>query len=251
MDAEGIARHLPAIWRARLHVPDVVDSTQTEALAGCGRWPDRAVVVSDRQRRGRGRRGRCWHSPPGASLALSMLACRPAQGAWPPALTLALGAAVADVIRALGVPGVRLKWPNDLCSADGKLGGILVEHGDGAVVAGVGLNLALTAQARDAIDQPCADLAELGWRGSPEALAAALILAWDQVLDEVARFGTDAALERWRAHDALLGREVRVQVGEDRVDGVARGIDAQGRLLVERDGQTLAFSSAEVSVRAT
>jgi BirA family biotin operon repressor/biotin-[acetyl-CoA-carboxylase] ligase len=48
----------------------------------------------------------------------------------------------------LGVPGVRLKWPNDILVEDRKLGGILIElraesAGPACVVIGVGLNVAL------------------------------------------------------------------------------------------------------------
>jgi biotin-(acetyl-CoA carboxylase) ligase len=50
-------------------------------------------------------------------------------------------------------PGVSLKWPNDLVTAAGKLGGILIEMraesgGPVHVVAGIGLNVALDDQAR-------------------------------------------------------------------------------------------------------
>ena len=48
----------------------------------------------------------------------------------------------------LGIEGVQLKWPNDLVTPQGKLGGILIEMrtesaGPVQVVVGIGLNMAL------------------------------------------------------------------------------------------------------------
>ena len=54
------------------------------------------------------------------------------------------------------MPGVRLKWPNDLVTAGGKLGGILIEMraesgGPVHVVVGIGLNVLLDDAARAAV----------------------------------------------------------------------------------------------------
>ena len=58
---------------------------------------------------------------------------------------------VVDVLRAMGLERVGLKWPNDILLGGGKLGGILVElrssdAGGIGLVAGVGLNLALNVK---------------------------------------------------------------------------------------------------------
>ncbi len=249
LDAQALASALPARMRSRLHVREAVDSTQQALLDDAAAWPDRAVVVTDRQSAGRGRRGRAWQSPPGASLALSMLA-RSGEGVrWAPGVSLALGVAAAEALHRVGASAVRLKWPNDLVADGRKLGGILVETWPGGVVAGVGINLALPVAVREAIGQPCTDLAELGAGATREALAAALIVAWDEAFDMFAAQGPAAFLPRWRALDALAHRPVRVLSGERIIEGVACGIDVQGRLLVETAGQRQAFSSAEVSVR--
>lgn len=155
-----------------------------------------------------------------------------------------------EALQSLGVSAAGLKWPNDLCTAKGKLGGILVESCANGVVAGVGINLALPPEVRDAIGQPCVDLAQTGWQGSVELLAATLIVAWDRMFSEVADGGIEAALQRWADFDVLRGRRIHAHVGDRVLDGVARGVDSQGRLQVECATGTLALASAEVSVRA-
>src|SRR5262249_21493392 len=105
-----------------------------------------AVVIATAQEAGRGRRGRAWHSPPGAGLYLSAL-LRPG-GAAPDAVHWSLAASVAacDALREVGA-GAAIKWPNDLLIAGRKAGGLLVETVSvgsrlRAVLIGCGINVA-------------------------------------------------------------------------------------------------------------
>ena len=250
LDTHALAAALPARLRPCLHVREVVDSTQQVLLDDAMAWPDRSVVLTDRQSAGRGRRGRAWQSPAGTSLALSMRACHGENARWTPGVSLALGVAAAQALHRMGAPMVRLKWPNDLVVGVCKLGGILVETCVGGVVAGVGINLALPPAVREAIGQPCTDLSEAGCEATREALAAALIVAWDEAFDTFIVQGLEPFLPHWHALDALAHHTVRVLAGDRVVEGMTCGIDAQGRLLVEVAGRRQAFSSAEVSVRA-
>lgn len=126
------------------------DSTNdfAAALASAG-WPEGTVVVAGAQRRGRGRQGRAWHSPPGANLYCSVL-LRPTRPVreWAD-LSWVIAAAVAETARAAGAEGVSLKYPNDVIVGGRKLAGVLLETrtgaaADPALVAGVGLNVNLS-----------------------------------------------------------------------------------------------------------
>ena len=252
LDARLLASLVAPALAARMQVLDRVDSTQAVLLDKAGQLPDRSWVLSDHQTAGRGRRGRTWLTPAGSALALSMLARNPDRGRWPGSLSLALGVAVAEVVREWGAPDVALKWPNDVWVQGRKLGGILVETFAGGVVAGVGINCQLPAAVRTSIDQACTDLAELGVVMAPEMLAAALADAWNEAFDTFARRGWEAFHARWDGFDALAGKAVRVLTGvHEQVEGRANGVDGRGCLLVDVLGETKAFASAEVSVRAT
>ncbi|HZQ88358.1 MAG TPA: bifunctional biotin--[acetyl-CoA-carboxylase] synthetase/biotin operon repressor, partial [Acidimicrobiales bacterium] len=76
--------------------------------------PEGTVAVADHQTAGRGRLGRVWVAPPGASLLVSIL-LRPSLP--PDRLHLATAAVALSAAAALEeVAGFRpgLKWPNDL-----------------------------------------------------------------------------------------------------------------------------------------
>lgn len=249
-DIRRVRAALPPSMQARVHARAPVESTQSVLLDAPAQWPDRTVVVTDHQTAGRGRRGRDWVSAPGASLALSMLARQPARQRWLPSVSLALGVAAVEAVHKLGAIPVRLKWPNDLVVGGHKLGGILVETCPAGIVAGAGINQALSSDLRAAIGSPCTDLAALGARATLEQLAVALIVNWNRALDLFAHDGLAAFHDRWRALDALADRPVTVWTdAHESVDGIARGIDPHGRLQVEIDGQLRVFAAADVSVR--
>ncbi len=109
------------------------------ALAGAGLLAPFASVIALEQTSGRGQMRRNWVSPPG-NLYAAM--------AWPrdtgdlaAAAPVVIGACLADALTARGF-ATQVKWPNDLFVDGEKVGGILVEERGGAVLAGVGLNLA-------------------------------------------------------------------------------------------------------------
>jgi BirA family biotin operon repressor/biotin-[acetyl-CoA-carboxylase] ligase len=113
------------------------------------------IVVAQSQRAGRGREGRVWQSPEGLGLYLSAIVRPPLPLAMVPPMTLAIGVAICDAVRAFGADA-RLKWPNDLLVRGRKLAGVLVEaQSQGprleAVIVGIGVNLAgeLPSEVRD------------------------------------------------------------------------------------------------------
>jgi len=156
LDRERILAGLTATARAgvsRLETYSVLDSTNRYLLTGAQEgWPSGAVCLAEQQTAGRGRQGRSWLTPFGASLAYSLLWRFAGPLEALSGLSLATGLAVARVLKGAGVSEVGLKWPNDVWWQGRKLGGILLESGGSAgdfyVVAGVGLNLASGGRSR-------------------------------------------------------------------------------------------------------
>ena len=204
----------------RLHLR-ATDSTSSRArelaLAGA---PHGTLVTAEEQSAGRGRHGRTWSAPPRRSLLMSLVLRDP-----PTLIPLAAAVAVADVCG----DGARIKWPNDVQLEGRKVAGILVEGRpfDGWVILGIGLNVAVRPE-----DLP-EELREIatGLGREPddvEAVLAELLAALEQRLADDA----DTILDAWRARDALVGREISWNGGK----GIAAGVDASGRLVVELEG---------------
>lgn len=243
------AERLSAACAVPVEWLDRVDSSNSELLRRADTLPDRYLLLADQQSAGRGRRGRAWVSPPAANLYLSIFARLPRPLAEWGGLSLAIGIAVAETLHAQGATSVRLKWPNDLVVGADKLGGILVEIAPGAAaVIGLGLNLAMPAEAAAAIEQPWTDLHRLGLSADVATQAAALAPALLAAIDLFAAAGFAPFHARWTRFDALRGREVRVDGGE-RDGGRVLGIAADGALrLVDGQGEW-SCRAGEISVR--
>lgn len=211
------------------------------------------AVLAEHQASGRGRRGRVWASPFASSLYLSVafdfaLGATELEG-----LSLAVGVVVAETAVRLGVPGVALKWPNDILAGERKLGGILIELAGEldtrcTAIVGIGINGALPSNVD--IDQPYTDIfKETGLRPDRNVWAGALLVALLDMADEFREQGFSAFTERWQHLDAFAGREVLVLQGKEPVEGVARGVSPRGALQVETPEGIREFHGGEVSLR--
>ncbi len=244
---------------SHLHQPDldvipVIDSTNQYLLDRMDQLPSGHACIAEYQQAGRGRRGRKWFSPFGSNLYLSMY-WRLEQGpAAAMGLSLVIGIVMAEVIQSLGVPDVRVKWPNDLYLNDRKLAGILVEltgkTGDAAqIVMGAGVNLVMRSEGAAEINQGWINLQEAGVEIDRNELAAKIINSLREALPIFERDGLAPFVERWDALDNFINRPVKLLIGDREVHGIARGIDKQGGLLLDQDGEVKSWVGGEISLR--
>ena len=242
----------------RFDVLQVTDST-SDYLKRLERIPgsntQAQVCITELQSAGRGRRGRRWISPYGSNLYLSFATrvsgARLASGG----LSLAVSIAVLHALQHCGVSGLGLKWPNDIYFQGRKLAGILLDlsgesGGPYRVIAGIGINLHMPETAAKEIDQPWADLSQAGVKIDRNVLAGTIVENLINTLDLFNEHGLESFTREWRRHDLVSGHVVELQhEHEPVISGVARGIDAHGALLVERDGVTRGYHVGEVSLR--
>jgi BirA family biotin operon repressor/biotin-[acetyl-CoA-carboxylase] ligase len=128
------------------------ESTQREVPLDA---PEGAVTVAEEQTEGRGRLGRAWYAPAGASVLVSVNLTPPVETARLPELSLVAGVAVAEAIAAVAGVHPEVKFPNDLLIEGRKVAGILAEARDGRVVLGIGINANIPeAELPDAVDTP-------------------------------------------------------------------------------------------------
>jgi BirA family biotin operon repressor/biotin-[acetyl-CoA-carboxylase] ligase len=245
----------------RLDVAWSLGSTNSELVARPNPEPGRSeVLLAEFQSAGRGRRGRSWLAPPGGSVCLSLSWTFPEMPRDASSLGLAVGVCVLRALEPFGVPDARLKWPNDVLVVDRKLGGILIElraesAGPACAVVGIGLNVALGAELLEQIAStglPAVDLVSVAQRPiSRNALASGLIECCIRGFLEFQQEGLRPFIDEWRHADALRGRPITVQAGEESTRGLARSIDLSGALMVETPHGLKKFFSGEVTVRPT
>ncbi len=213
------------------------------------------ACIAEWQSAGRGRRGRHWVSPYGASLYLSFAAQVSEATLGAGGLSLAVAVAVAEALQICGVRDLGLKWPNDIFYQGRKLAGILLDlsgesGGPYQVVIGIGVNLRMPAGAAAKIDQPWADLSQSGITIDRNRLAGSILDSLVRTMDLFNEYGLRAFTKDWERFDLVSGRAIELHHGhEPMIRGVARGIDERGALLIEHDGTTRSYHAGEVSIR--
>ena len=238
-----------------------IDSTNTELMrrARAGQT-EPVLLVAETQTAGRGRLGRPWHGEVGHALTFSLgLMLKPAD--WS-GLSLAVGLSLARSLDPQGALGVRLKWPNDLWvqrphtpTGWGKLAGILIEtampagldhHSDPGRYCVVGIGINIAPPVADGLSTAPIGLQDLqAGITAPEALmqVAEPLLATLQAFE---RTGFAPLQNAFNARDALHNLPVTLSDGRQ---GIARGVDTTGALLVDTEQGQETVSSSEVSVR--
>lgn len=202
-----------------------------------------AILLAEQQEKGRGRYGREWMSPFAAGIYLSLKWPRDSTARLWDGLSLAAGVMVAT---ALGKLNIRcgLKWPNDLIVNEAKLGGILVDLTEEHIIIGAGINYAERAGDRS--------LQELWQRQgdkerSRNKVAACLINELLPGIPLFLEYGFGFFHSHWRSRDILMGSFVVVKNGTQ-TQGLCAGVNEQGALLVNVDGETRALCSGTLSV---
>lgn len=217
-------------------------STQAEVRGRLERGEDvdGLVVRAREQTQGRGRRGGLWVSAPGGSY--QTLAVRdpdpPALGSGGSAIAVAVG--LTETLAVYGVKAV-IKWPNDVLYLGRKLAGILTEYRRGHLLVGVGMNVANEPLPEHAV-------ALRGW--DLEGVHAVVLEGIQRGLDG---WSDDAAglAGRFAPFDALNLCAVRIDTAEGPVEGIARGLDPQGGLLVDTGERVVHVSSGTVVAYST
>lgn len=258
LDLEQVQQTLKALGKTNeIEVHNIIDSTNNYLLRKLPHQIHQGqVCLAEFQEAGRGRRGKQWLSPFGSHLYLSMyhkleLGMSQAMG-----LSLVSALAVKDTLQSLYQISVQLKWPNDVYVEGKKIAGILIDLegqaiGDCHSVIGIGLNVQMPDSTADQIDQPWTDIASIvNEVVDRNALAATLIGFLDARIKQQKETGLKSMLTEWHRHDIFLDKPIDLLTGNKTVAGICRGINEQGAMLMEVDGEIKTIYGGEVSVRS-
>jgi BirA family transcriptional regulator, biotin operon repressor / biotin---[acetyl-CoA-carboxylase] ligase len=237
---------------------DALGSTNDEAA----RWIDQgasdlALVVTDEQTHGRGRAGRQWFTPAGASLAFSLI-LRFQQVNQPGRLIARLtalgGLATSDALSLdYGLPA-EIKWPNDVLINRRKVAGVLSEaywQGDqlNAAVLGIGVNVTPRAIPPAGEQRYPATSVEGEARRLVDRLALLRAII-GHLLNRKASLDSAQFLHDWENRLAFRGEWVQILEGGKTTDGRVIGLNGDGSLrLVTRDGQEITVYTGDLRLR--
>ncbi|MGS2761938.1 biotin--[acetyl-CoA-carboxylase] ligase [Sinomicrobium sp. M5D2P9] len=223
---------------------NAIDSTNSylKELSTSGVLQDYTVVVTREQTRGRGQMGTSWKSESGKNLTFSVykkISCIRKEEIF--CLSMATSLAIIRALKKIGIPRLKIKWPNDILSANQKVCGVLIESiikkGElNAAVIGMGLNVNQT-----------------DFNGLPNAGSLKMITGVTYNLDELMhgivmelqsgeKFLVDRNLDELKSqYEGSLFRRDKPSTFTDK-DGVLfmgfiKGISETGKLIIQQEDQ--------------
>jgi BirA family transcriptional regulator, biotin operon repressor / biotin---[acetyl-CoA-carboxylase] ligase len=228
----------------QFHYFPELDSTNSYARALAeGGAPEGVVVIAEQQSQGRGRLARRWESPPYVNLYCSIILRPTLPPHRAPQITLTTAVALSEAIASFSPVSPVIKWPNDILAGGKKLAGVLTEAVSDArkiefVILGIGVNLnySLEAMPAEMRDRATSLSILAGQQINREDFARRLIQDLDRCYAILEDPGFAALAPLWDARFGLRGRAVRVEMVDRSITGRALGIDADGLLIIERDG---------------
>ena len=198
--------------------------------------PEFTIVVAGEQVEGRGRRGRAWESPAGNLYTSTILrpACSVAKAAQ---IGFVAALSLAEALDTFGL-NARLKWPNDVLVAGGKVAGILPEsEGQGDRVAWIVLGLGINIAAAPAgTPFPASSLRGAGCAATRDDVLGAYTEVFRRRYRTWTGAGFAALRADWLSRAENLGGEIEVRLHDRTVTGRFADLDPDGTLLLDRNG---------------
>ncbi len=236
----------------QLYFLPVCESTNSEAqlLLNKNEATEGCTVVTAHQTKGRGQRGNSWESEPGMNITLSVILSPSFLAARQQFyLNMAVSLAVLDLLHENGLTEARVKWPNDLYVKDKKLGGILIENSINGYtlqhsIVGIGLNV---------------NQLHFGYTTATSLRqVSGQALHIENVTERLLQFLEKRYLELRAGHTGKLRyaylqalfryqEEHAFMVDNIKVQGQIVGVDEDGKLALEIDGELHYFGFKEVS----
>ena len=211
------------------------------------------TIIAYNQSKGKGQFGNSWESESGKNITISIILypkfLKPTAHFL---LNQVCSLAIRDLVSELTGEEAKVKWPNDIYLNDKKIGGILIENSIikdriESTIVGIGLNVNQTRFSRDVPNAISLKLA------SGENFVLSKVR--QQLFSNLERYYLllkDNQLESVRSKylEHLRGLNVahRFSRKNQELDGVIKGVDPLGRLMVGFDGSVEAFNFKEIEM---
>jgi len=204
------------------------------------------IILAETQRRGKGRLGKRWISPPGGVWMTIILrpTISPVNASQ---LTLVTGVAAAETLKDELNLDVGIKWPNDILIDEKKVCGILTEvnakiDAIDYLVVGIGIdaNVDIDLFPPQLREGATSLKKELNKDIQRVKLVQRFLENFEEIYNELNQGKLSDILGEWRRFSTTIGSyvEVKKQLGEI-VKGEAIGINNKGALILELDDGTL------------
>jgi len=235
---------------------DAIDSTNDflKSLADKEDIKSFTVVTAQHQTKGKGQMGAKWHSEKGKNLTMSLLL----KNVLPSVDTIytfniIVALSITEVLEHYNIPALSIKWPNDIMSANKKIGGILIENvfkNTGAIVSIVGIGLNVNQRNFDDLPK-ASSLAAI--TNKEFDLETVLVKIVNNIEGYIIQLSTVPSAELWLRYNNKLFKKSIPTVFEnlegEKFMGIIKEVNKAGKLQVLlEDESTASFEIKEIKM---
>lgn len=200
------------------------------------------IITAGKQTAGRGRCGRNWQSLKG-NLFFSQLIPN-----YIPVTNLVfiVSLSIAETLQEIIDEDIIIKWPNDILVNRKKISGILIETYENSIIIGIGINLTSHPDLVDTI-YPATDLQSLGYVLLPDDFLQNYIRHFDKNI-AICSSGFSAIRQKWLEFAKYINSPIKVRCSDYIKEGIFKGIDEQGFLLLEQENTIIKIAAGDVFI---
>ncbi|SFM49359.1 biotin--[acetyl-CoA-carboxylase] ligase [Thermodesulforhabdus norvegica] len=205
--------------------------------------PEGTCVVAEAQTKGRGRLGRSWLSVPGKGIYMSVILRPDIPPRQVPQLTLLTGIVLAATLNVMYDIDARVKWPNDVVIKGKKVAGILAEsqiepQRARFVVIGIGINVHHGQEdfSGGTFRYPPTSVtleAPKDRKITRQHIVSNFLNNFEKAYKNYLSEGWEIWSEKLKAMSMLLGCQVVIDTGEEKIAGFACDFSPEGSLVIQ------------------
>lgn len=232
-----------------------VDSTNEECKRLANKdCPSGVLVVSDKQTAGKGRLGRSWSAGEMTGLYMSMVLRPDIMPVETPQITLVTGIAVRRIIENITGIKAEIKWPNDIIINGRKLVGILTEMSAemekvNYIVVGIGINVNRESFEEELAHKATSLYIETGEKYKRSQIINEFLKEFIPCYNLFCNEGFKPFVKEYNDNCANINKAVKTVGGKNEIEGIAKGVNEKGELIIISNGEAVTVFSGEVSLR--
>ena len=236
-----------------VEVLESVDSTNDYAKKKAKELVDGSVIISLEQVKGKGRRGRSFHSGKGDGIYLSIILKPGFEPAKAPFITSIAGAALVNTFNKFNIQ-TKIKWPNDVLINGKKVAGILTEMSADMefieyIVLGVGINVS-GLEFPSELKNIATSLKLEGYDVKKLSIIWQFIYEFELLYNLYLNENTSEVVNILRNNSSVIGKQINVHYMNEVESAIAVDINNQGALIIKtQEGEVKELSSGEISIR--
>ena len=236
-----------------VEVLESVDSTNDYAKKKAKELVDGSVIISLEQVKGKGRRGRSFHSGKGDGIYLSIILKPGFEPTKAPFITSIAGAALVNTFNKFNIQ-TKVKWPNDVLRNGKQVAGILTEMSADMefieyIVLGVGINVS-GLEFPNELKNIATSLKLEGYDVKKLNIIWQFVYEFELLYNLYLNENTSEVVNILRNNSSVLGKQINVHYMNEVESAIAVDINNQGALIIKtQEGEVKELSSGEISIR--